>query len=65
MFDRMAGMMPALAKKRIQWKEDLFFAVKLAPQKLSKYYTEVTPMTGMLLISAHILDPFPNMRSFR
>jgi len=47
-----------------QWKEDLFFAVKLARQKLSKYYPEVTPMTGMLYISAHILDPFRKLRSF-
>jgi hypothetical protein len=54
-----------LAKKKTQWKEDLFFAVKLAQQKLSKYYAEVTPMTGMLLISAHILDPFPKLRLFR
>jgi len=58
MFDQMDGVMRALAKKKTQWKEDLFFAVKLARQKLSKYYVEVTPMTGMLLISAHILDPF-------
>jgi hypothetical protein len=54
-----------LAKKKTPWKEDLFFAVKLARQKLSKYYAEVTPTTGMLLISAHILDPFRKLRSFR
>jgi len=65
MFDHMDGVMRALAKKKTQWKEDLFFAVKLARQKLSKYYTEVTPTTGMLLISAHILDPFWKLRSFR
>jgi len=45
--------------------EDLFFAVKCARQKLSKYYTEVTPTTGMLLITAHILDPFRKLRSCR
>jgi hypothetical protein len=39
--------------------------VKLARQKLSKYYAEVTPTTGMLLISAHILDPFRKLRLFR
>jgi len=50
--------MRALAKKKTQWKEELFFPVKLAQQKISKYYAEVTPTTGMLLISAHILDPF-------
>jgi len=65
MFDHMDGVMRALAKKKTQWKEDLFFAVKCARQKLSKYYTEVTPATGMLLIAAHILDPFRKLRSFR
>jgi len=65
MFDHMDGVMRALAKKKTQWKEDLFFAVKLARQKLSKYYVEVTPTTGMLLISTHILDPFRELRSFR
>jgi hypothetical protein len=65
MFNHMDGVMCALAKKKTQWKEDLFFAVKLTRQKLSKNYAEVTPMTGMLLISAHILDPFWKLRSFR
>jgi hypothetical protein len=65
MFDHMDGVMRALAKKKKQWKEDSFFAVKCAQQKLCKYYTEVPPMTGMLLNSTHILDPFRNMRSFR
>ena len=65
MFNHMDGVMRALAKKKTQWKEDLFFAVKLAWQKLSKYYAEVTATTGMLLISAHILNPFQKLRSFR
>jgi len=65
MFDHMDGVMGALAKKKTAWKEDLFFAVKLARQKLSKYYAEVTPTTGMLLISARILDHFRKLRSFR
>jgi hypothetical protein len=65
MFDRLHGVMRALAKKKTQWNEDLFFAVNLARQKLCKYYAEVTPMTGMLLISAHILDPFRKLPSFR
>jgi len=54
-----------LAKKKTQWKEDLFFTVKCVPQKLSKYYTEVTPTTGMLLVTAHILDPIRKLWSFR
>jgi len=65
MFDHMDGVMRALAKNKTQWQEDLFFEEKLAPQKLSKYYAKVTPTTGMLLISAHILDPFRKLRSFR
>jgi len=65
MFDQMDGVMRALAKTKTQWKEDLFFAVKWAQQKLSKYYAEETPMTGMHQISAHILDPCRKLRSFR
>ena len=55
MFNHMDGMMQALAKKQTQLKEELFFAVKLARQKLSKYYPKVTPTMDTLLISAHIL----------
>jgi hypothetical protein len=57
--------MRALAKKKTQWREDLFFALKFAHQKLSKYYNKVTPESDMLLIAAHLLDPFPKLRSFR
>jgi hypothetical protein len=64
-FYHMDGVMRALAKKETQWKEDLFFAVKLARQKLSKYHAAVTTMTCVLLISALILDPFRKLRSFR
>jgi len=65
MFDHIDGLMRALAKNKTQWKEDLFFVVRLARQKFSKYYAEVTPTTGMFLISSHILDPFRKFRSFR
>jgi hypothetical protein len=64
-FDHMDGEMRALAKQKTQWKADLFFAVKCARQKLSEYYIEVTSTTGMLLISADILDLFQKLRSFR
>ena len=64
MFDHMDGVMRALAKTKSPWKEDLFFAMKLARKKLSKYYAVVTPSMGMLLISAHILDPCRMSRSF-
>jgi hypothetical protein len=62
MFDHMDGVMRALDKQKTQWQEALFFAVKLARQKLSKYYAEDTPTTGMLLISAHILNHFWKLR---
>jgi len=65
MFDYMDGVMRALAKTKTPWKEDMFFAVKLDGLKLSKYCTEVTPTTGMLLITAHILNSFRKLRSFR
>jgi hypothetical protein len=58
-------MMRPFAKQKTQWKEDLFFAVKLARQKLSKSYAEVTPTTGMHVISIHIFDPFQKLRLFR
>jgi hypothetical protein len=65
MFDHMDGVMRPLAKKRTQWKEDLFFTVKSAQQELSNYFAEVTPMTAMLLTSEHSIDRFRKLRSFR
>jgi len=65
MCDHIDGVMGSLPKEVTQWKRDLFFPVKLARQKLCKYYAQVTPLKGMLLISAHILDPFRKLGSFR
>jgi len=42
---------------KTEWKEDLFLASELVSQKLSKDYSDVTPMTDILLISAEIIDP--------
>jgi len=64
MLDHMDGVMRALDTKKTEWKEDLYFPVKVARQKLSTYHAEVTPTTSLLLMSAHILDPFRNVRSF-
>jgi len=64
MSEHMDGTMWVVAKKNIQWKEDLYFAVKCAWQKLFKSYAEVTPMTGMLLISEPIHDCFWILREF-
>jgi hypothetical protein len=36
LFNHMDGVMRALAKKKTKWKEDLFLAVTLDQQKLSK-----------------------------
>jgi len=65
MFKYMDSAMRALARKKTQWKEDLFFAVKLVWLNMLKYYAKVTPMTSMLLISAHILNTFRKFRSLR
>jgi len=65
MFDHIDGIIQPLDKKITSWTQDLYFAVKLANQKLSKYYAEVTPMMGMLVSSAHILDPFHKVQAFR
>jgi len=64
MFNHMDGVMRSFATKTTPWNDDLFFAVKLARQKPSKYYAEVTPTTGILLISAHILNSFWTLQSF-
>jgi len=57
-FDYMDSVMLTLAIIKSQCKEDLFFTVKFAQEKLSKCFTAVTPMTGMLLISVNILNSY-------
>jgi len=64
MFDHLDGVIQSFHKKKTQWKEDLYFAAKFARRKLSTYYAEVTPQAGILVISAHILNPFRKLRSF-
>jgi hypothetical protein len=65
MFAHIDGVMPALDMKITQWNDDVFFTVKFVRQKWSKYYPDLTPMTGMLLMSAHIHDPVQQMRWFK
>jgi hypothetical protein len=60
----MDGIMEALAKRKTQWKEDLYFAMQFACPKLSKYYADVYPMTGMLESSGHICNFFRKLRMF-
>jgi len=63
-FGHIDGVMRSLANKKTPWNEHLYFAMKLVPQKLSKDYTEVTPMKRILLTSAHIIDSFCKLWSF-
>lgn len=64
MFDHMDGVLRALAKKKTAWKRDIYFALRSARTKLTKYYSTVTPETGVLLIIAHLLDPYRKLRTF-
>jgi hypothetical protein len=61
----MDGIMRALVRRMTEWKQDLLFVMKFARQKLSKSFFEVTPMASLRLISAHTLNSFPKLRSFR
>jgi len=64
MVDHIDGFMLSDAKKMTQWKHYLNIAVIFAQQKLSKYYSEVTPTTCLLRISAHIIHLFRKMPLF-
>jgi len=57
MFNHLDGILWALGQQK-KCKEELYFAVKFACQKLSKWYIDVSPMMGIHLISANILDSF-------
>jgi len=65
MLHRLDGVLWASANMMTQWKEELFFAVKFAPQKLSNYFVELTCLTGMVYISAHILNSFRKLWLYR
>jgi len=65
MFDHIDGVMQACVKTKTHWEEDLYFAMRIAHQKLQKYYAEIPPTTGMILISAYILDPLRKLQSFK
>jgi len=64
-FDHMDDVMRALAKNKTQWKEDLFVSVIFVWLKLFQYHTEVTPTTGLVLISVDIIYLFRKLRWFR
>ena len=65
MFDHMDSVLKALSKKKVQWKKDIHRAVRCARAKLRKYYSKVSPESGLILILASILDPFRKLRTFR
>jgi hypothetical protein len=64
MFDHVENVLKSLAKKRTQWKKDIHRAVRASRSKLRKYYSNVTPETGLILILGAILDPFRKLRTF-
>ena len=64
MFDHRDGIMQPLPKKNTLLKEDFYFAMKCARQKLPKYHAEVSPVPGTRFISAQILEHFRKLRSF-
>jgi hypothetical protein len=61
MFNHMDGVRRALARNKTQWKKDMFGTLKVARQQLSIYHAEVTPTTGIFIISALILNPFKSV----
>jgi len=65
MFNFIDGIIRALAKKTTQRKEDSYFPLNFARQKLSKYHAAVAPTTDMHLISAQTHYPSRKLRSFR
>ena len=52
------------ANKKTQWTEGLVFAIMLSWLRLSKCYAPATPMTGVLVISVHILDSFQKSEKY-
>lgn len=65
MFDHMEGAINVLKTKQTTWKKDIYHAVQAAHQKLQKYYSNVTPESGLLLILAALLDPFRKAKTFK
>lgn len=65
MFDHMDGVIQSLAKRRSQWNEDLYLAVRFAQHNFCKWYAEGTPTTSILPIFADIRDPFRMLQSCR
>jgi len=52
-------------RRRLNRRKTYPSPLKFAQQKLSNYHGEVTPTTGLLLISAHIPDAFRKLQSVR
>ena len=65
MFDLMGSVMRAQCRQETPCKADVYFTMMLARHKLSIYYVAVTPTRCMLVIVAHIIDPFRTLRLYR
>lgn len=65
MFNHFDRVISTLSHKRAEWKQDLKNATAAASSKLSAYYSDVTPESGLLMILAVILDPFTRLSIFR
>jgi hypothetical protein len=65
MFDRTEEVVRSFIMKKIPWKNDSYFVVKIAQQKLFKYYANVHATTDLVQNSAHMLKCILKLRSFR
>jgi len=64
MYHQIGGVIQAFTEQKTKWKEDLSVAVKLGGPNLSKYYTDLTSMPGMLHISVHSFNSFQKLWLF-
>jgi hypothetical protein len=60
----MYGIMRALAMKKTEWMDELYFTMMFVQQKLSTHYAEVTSISSKHGSSPHILDRFRKFWSF-
>jgi hypothetical protein len=57
-FDHMYRIIRALAMKKTEWMDELYFTMMFVQQKLSTHYAEVTSISSKHGSSPHILDRF-------
>jgi hypothetical protein len=64
-FDHFDSVLDALKSKKAQWQIDLREATQAARTVMMKYYDEIRPGAGTLIILGHILDPFRKIKAFK